>query len=641
MFLKRSLWVAYREALTGADFVFALLTLVLTLVSWGLSLAGGPASVVAVTGVVGALVGGAPIAFGALKGVVARELNVDELVTIAIVASIVAGEYWGASLVAFMMLFGKVLEDVTAARAEHAIEGLGQLVPSVARLKDASGERTVPVDQVHPGNVLIVRPGERLPVDGEVVAGQAAVEEAAITGEPLPVDKGPGDSVYAGTLAAGGALEVKATRTGESTTLGRIASLVKEAESERAPIVRIADRWARWFTPTVLLLAALVFAWRREYLPALTVLVVACPCALVLATPTAFLAGIARGARSGILVKGGARLEAAGTVDAVCLDKTGTLTLGKPVVQRVSVLPEAGMDEATVLGLAAGAEQLSEHPLARAIVAAAEKRGRRPEPVDMAAAGFRSVPGKGVAARVPEAGGGARDVVVGRPEFLRDEAGGWPDAAQRVLEEAEREGQTALGVSVGGRPVAVIALADQIRPGAREAIERLHAAGVKRVVLLTGDREAPARAIAAQVGLSGEDVRAGLLPEDKVAFVKKLREAGHRVAMVGDGVNDAPALAAADVAIAMGAGGSDVALAAADVALMTDDIRQAADAITLSRKTVATVRQNLVFAAGWNVIAVVLAAVGGFGPVTGALVHNVGSVAVVVNAARLVTTRLR
>ncbi|HEU5317236.1 MAG TPA: HAD-IC family P-type ATPase, partial [Chloroflexota bacterium] len=368
----RSFWSTYRAALTSSGFIFAALTLALTLISWGLHLAGAPDAAVTVTGVAAALVGGAPIALGAAKGLVARELNVDELVTIAIVASIVVGEYWGASLVAFMMLFGKVLEDVTAARAEAAIEGLGQLVPSTAHVRGAGGgEREVPVEDVRLGDVVVVRPGERIPVDGDVVAGQAAVEEAAITGESLPAEKQPGSPVYAGTLASGGALEVRATRTGEATALGRIAALVKEAESERAPIVRMADRWARWFTPSVLLLAALVFVWQRHYLPALTVLVVACPCALVLATPTAILAGIARGARSGILVKGGARLEAAGGVDAVCFDKTGTLTLGRPALRRLVPLPEAGVDGDTALALAAAAERLSEHPLGRAVVAAA------------------------------------------------------------------------------------------------------------------------------------------------------------------------------------------------------------------------------------------------------------------------------
>ena len=635
---RASFWGTYREALTSSDFLFAALTLVLTLVSWGIYLAGGEEPIVRWTGIAAALAGGLPIAYGAIKGLLAREMNVDELVTIAIIASIVVGEYWGASLVAFMMLFGKVLEDVTAARAEHAIEGLGQLVPSMARVAGPSGERTVPIDQVAAGDVVIVRPGERLPVDGEVLAGTAAVEEAAITGEPLPVDKAPGDQVYAGTLAHNGALEVRATRTGEATALGRIAALVKEAEDDRAPIVRIADQWAKWFTPAVLLLAALVYAWQREFLPALTVLVVACPCALVLATPTAIVGGIARGARSGILIKGGARLEAAGSVDAVCLDKTGTLTRGKPAVRRVLVFDGAGSTEDELLACAAAAERLSEHPLARAVVQAAQVRGLAVAAVETGA--FRSQPGMGVSARIPR-GDAAVEVLVGRPDYLRDAGVEWPAEAERALEDLEREGETPLAVAIGGRAAGLIAVADEVRPGAAEAVRALRDAGLRRVALLTGDRRAAALAVARAVGIPEEDVHAGLLPEDKVAFVKRLREQGFRVAMVGDGVNDGPALAAADVAVAMGAAGTDVALQAADVALMTDDIRQAADAILLSRKTVATVRQNLVFAAVWNVIALVLAVAGTLSPVSGALVHNVGSVAVVVNAARLVTARLR
>jgi P-type E1-E2 ATPase len=304
----------------------------------------------------------------------------------------------------------------------------------------------------------------------------------------------------------------------------------------------------------------------------------------------------------------------------------------------VRLLDGAALSEDDVLSLAASAEQLSEHPYARAIVSAARARGLGAVQLDLTTAQFRAVAGKGIAARVPHAGE-ARHVLVGRPEFLAEE--GVAVTLDGQLQAAERDGHTALTVAVDGRPTALLSLADEVRPGAREAIQRLRAAGVKRIVLLTGDRAASARAIAREVGLAEEDVRAGLLPEDKVAEVKRLQAAGHTVAMIGDGVNDAPALAAANVAIAMGAAGTDVALAAADVALMTDDIRQAADAIALSRKTVSTVRQNLVFAAVWNVAAVALAAIGSFGPVTGALVHNLGSVAVVINAARLVTTRLR
>jgi Cd2+/Zn2+-exporting ATPase len=627
---------------------------------------------VAALGIAGAVAGGAAISWGAVRGLLRRELNVDELVTIAIAAAIYVGEYWGAALVAFMMLFGKVLEDATAARAEHAIEGLGRLVPALARVRDAAapgGERTVPVEQVQVGEVVVVRPGERLPVDGEVVAGRAAVEEAVITGEPLPVDKAAGDEVFAGTLASGGALEVRAARTGIATALGRIAALVKEAEAERAPIVRTADRWATWFTPTVLALAALVFLWRRELLPAVTVLVVACPCALVLATPTAVVAGIARGALRGILIKGGARLEAAGRVDAVCLDKTGTLTRGRPDVQRVVPLARsreaAGVGEGELLAYAAAAERLSEHPLARAVLAAAHGQGA-PLPAPAAgAAAFAAVPGKGVSARIPRtasrgtqdgappAGGGPHsdrshaggpdqlvEVLVGRPEWLAERGVAWPAEAREAVADLEGLGQTPLAVALDGRPAGVIGVADAPRAEAAAAVQALRAAGLGTIMLLTGDRTAPALAAAQAVGIAPEDVHAGLLPEEKVAWLRRLRGQGHRVAMVGDGVNDAPALAASDVAIAMGAAGTDLAMAAADVVLMTDDLRQAAAAVVLSRATLRTIRQNLVFAALWNVAALAVAAAGGLGPVGGALIHNLGSVAVVVNAARLVGARV-
>ena len=651
---RRGAWEHYRVALTSTDFLFAVLTALLTLASWLLSLAGGPPAVVAGLGIAGALAGGIPIAVGALRGLLAREMNVDELVTIAIGASIVVGEYWGAALVAFMMLFGKVLEDVTAARAEQALEGLGQLVPATARVLDATmpgGERTVPVEALRPGDVVLVRPGERVPVDGQVVSGRAAVEEAAITGESLPAEKGPGAEVFAGTLATGGALQVATTRTGEGTALGRIASLVKEAEAERAPIVRTADRWARWFTPAVLALAGVVWLATGEAVPAVTVLVVACPCALVLATPTAIVAGVARGARSGILIKGGARLEAAGRVDAVCLDKTGTLTEGRPVLRRV--IPFDGLSEHTLLAYAAGAERLSEHPLSRAVLAGAAARGIAIPPAGAQDDAFVAVAGQGVAAHVPVPGGATLErgaladsgrtveVLVGRPEWLEERGVPWPQSGAAALELLAAGGETALAVAVSGRAAGLLGVADAVRPEAAEAVRALRAAGLRKIVLLTGDRDAPAQAVAREVGIAPEDVHAGLLPEEKVAIVKRLRAEGHRVAMVGDGVNDAPALAAADVAVAMGVAGTDLALQAADVALMTDDLRQAADAIVLSRKTVGVIRQNLVLAAVWNAVAVAVAALGLIGPVAGALVHNVGSVLVVLNAARLVDARLR
>ncbi len=647
---RRGLWSRYKRVATSPESLFAAGTILLTAVSWGIHLAGGRASIVAWIGTAGALVGGLPIAWGALRGLFARKMNVDELVTIAIAASLALGEYWGASLVAFMMLFGKVLEDFTAARAETAIEGLGKLVPAMARLKDPAargGERTVPVGEVRIGDVVVIRPGERLPVDGIIVGGHAAVEEAAITGEPLPVEKGEGDEVFAGTLAAAGAIEIRTTRTGEATAMGRIAALVREAEKERAPIVRTADRWAKWFTPAVLTIAGLVYLWHREVLPAVAVLVVACPCALVLATPTAIIAGIARGAGRGILIKGGARLEAAGHIDTVCLDKTGTLTSGRPSVRSILILDDSSpaVAEHELLAFVAAAERLSEHPLARAMLAAAAERGVVVQNVDAQQAGFEATPGKGVRARVPRIGAAGPpmapvDVLVGTPEFLQERGVAWSPAAQQGLDRLEGAGETPVAVALDGRLAGLLGLADAPREEASAAMAALRAAGVRKIVLLTGDREGPARAVARAMGISSEDVHSRLLPENKVEWVRRLRSEGRRVAMIGDGVNDAPALSAADVAIAMGVAGTDLALAAADILLMTDDLRQAAAAVLLSRKTLATIRQNLTFAVFWNAAAIGGVATGGFGLVAGALIHNLGSVAVVVNAARLLTAKL-
>ena len=379
----------------------------------------------------------------------------------------------------------------------------------------------------------------------------------------------------------------------------------------------------------------------------------ACPCALVLATPTAIVAGVARGARSGILIKGGARLEAAGPVDAVCLDKTGTLTAGRPVLRRV--IPFDGLSEHTLLAYAAGAERLSEHPLARAVLAGAAERGIATASCAAAQDGASSPSPAGASRRTslpraapPRSAGASRrsartvEVLVGRPEWLAERGVPWPPAgAGRPGGASPPPGRRPWRWPSTARPAGLLGVADAVRPEAAEAVRALRAAGLRRIVLLTGDRAAPAQAVAREVGIAPEDVHAGLLPEEKVAIVKRLRAEGHRVAMVGDGVNDAPALAAADVAVAMGVAGTDLALQAADVALMTDDLRQAADAIVLSRKTVGVIRQNLVLAAVWNTAALAVAALGLIGPVGGALVHNVGSVAVVLNAARLVDARLR
>ena len=644
-------WEAYGDALTSTEAVASYVTAGLAAASWGTSAIVGntPAGALAAVAVgwAGALAGGLVIARGAVTGLLAREMNVDELVTLAIAASLYAGEYLGAALVAFMMLFGKVLEDVTAARAEDAIAELGRLLPPLARVVRDGVETSVAVADVAPGDAVIVRPGERVPVDGTIASGRAWVDEATITGEASPASRGTGDAAFAGTLVSGGALTVTVTRTGEATTLGRIAALVAEATEERAPVVRTADRWAAWFTPAVLALAAVTWGSTGAFDHAVAVLVVACPCALTLATPTAIVATVARAARMGILVRGGARVEASGTIDVVCLDKTGTLTTGTPTVHGVHAFGDWTADDVTKY--AAAIEARSEHPLARAICTAASvaSAGATPGSETLDVTRFISEAGNGVVGMVcavataPDGRSVAEQkprvsVAVGRPEFVRERVRRWDAAADASLAAVEAAGQTPVAVAINGAVAGVIALGDTVRPDAPEAVAALRRGGVTRVLLLTGDAPGPAYAAATVAGIPRADVRAGLLPEGKVGAVRELQAEGHRVAMVGDGVNDAPALGASDLGIAMGAGGTDLAMAAADVVLLRNRLTDVAQVLGLGRDAMRTIRQNLVVAAGWNVVALGAAASGIAGIVAGALIHNVGSVGVVVNAARLV-----
>ena len=628
----------YRAVWSSPDFITAAATLLLITASWLTSLAGsGPEWLAPALGLAGTAIGGAKIAAGAGRGLLARELNVDELVTIAIVAAVILGEYLSAGLVAFMMLFGKVLEDFTAERAELALAGLGALLPATARRKSGQdAEEEVPLSALRKGDIIVIRPGERIPIDGVVTAGQAAVDQAALTGEPVPQPRGPGDEVLAGSLAHQGALDVRTTRVGAATAIGRIRQLVAAAEEERAPVVRRADYYAKFFTPVVLALAASVLLITRDWLPAVTVLVVACPCALVLATPTAVIAGVVNAARHGLLIKSGARLEAAGRITAVAFDKTGTLTRGRPTVVRTITRGEhAGAPgERELLALAAAVERRSEHPLARAILAAAGAVGVEDQ-LSADPGSFRAKPGRGAEATV-----GGQHVVVGSLAWIIDLGITGTAADESAWDKLLEQGYTVLCIGIDGRLAGTLAAADTPRDEAAAMIATLRDAGISTIKLLTGDSLATAQALGQQVGIPPEDVQAGLLPEDKVTAIKSLQARGEVVAMIGDGVNDAPALATADVAIAVGVGGTDVALEVSDVALLTEDLSQIASALTLSRHTLSTIRQNLGLALVWNVAALAAAALSFVGPVAGALIHNIGSVAVVVNAARLATARV-
>ncbi|MYB75705.1 MAG: cadmium-translocating P-type ATPase [Chloroflexi bacterium] len=559
-----------------------------------------------------------------MQGLRQRQVNVDELVSIAVIASVLLGEYLSAGLVVFMMIFGQLLEEATSQRATAALEHLAALQPDRAHRLQGDEIKEVDADELQPGDTVLARPGERLPVDGVVIAGTAAVDETLVTGESLPVHKEAGHRVYAGTLNQDGALTIRTEAVGEEAYVGQIGRLLDALEEERAPIVRVADRYAKYFTPAILLVSSGTWLLSGNLSAALAVLIIACPCALVLATPTAIVAGVANAARQGILIKGGARFEAAGAVDTVAVDKTGTLTLGTPVVQ--GVIPMDGVAAENLLTLAAAVERYSEHPLGKALVAHAADFVKDAEQslALPAAEGFRAFPGRGVAAQVAQ-----QHVLVGTRDLIETEGvTGVPPQ-----EQAPQEGSLML-VAVDGRFWGWIQFADTVRPGASQAVEHLHALGIERVVMLTGDRQQEAKRLADTVGIDNWHAR--LLPQNKVEWIRSARDEGKRVAMAGDGVNDAPALAAADLGIVMGGTGTAVAAETADIALMRGDIGQLPTAIAISQMTLRGIKQNLLFALVWNLVGIVLAATGVLGPIAAALAHNLGSVAVVVNAARYV-----
>jgi Cd2+/Zn2+-exporting ATPase len=621
----RVFFTRYRSVLTSRDFVISALTAFFVLVGALTGLITSASLVSTVLLLIAVAIGGIPIIMGAIRGLIRRELNVDELIAIAIIVSVILKEYLSAGFVAFMMLFGKVLEDFTAKRAVTALENLGKLTPLKTCVLRDGKESEIPLEEVIVGDIVVTRPGERIAVDGIVISGQASVNQAPITGESVPVVKTVGSEVYAGTLNELGALEIKTTEVGKDTALSRIADLVLEAEEKRAPIVRTADRYAKYFTPLILVLSGLVYLFTRNLTSALAVLIVACPCALVMATPIAIIAGVANGARRGILIKGGARLEAAGRVTAVALDKTGTITLGEPRVMKIT--PLNGLSDKEVLKSAAIAEGLSEHPVAKAILIKAKEIG-----LDVPRAEeFHVVPGYGVIARID-----GSLISVGTEALLDQQGIYLPVNIKSAVGAMEDDGLTPLLVASTGTISGIIGVADSVRPDVKAAIENLRHSGLKRVVMLTGDSPEVAKNVSEAVGIN--EWQARLLPARKVEAVKQLQAEGHRVAMIGDGINDAPALAQAEVGIAMGISGTDVAMETSDIVLMQDDILMAAEAINLSRKTLRTIKQNLAFALVFNLIGIVAAGAGILNPVAAALFHNFGSVAVVINSARLVGT---
>lgn len=575
-----------------------------------------------------ALVGGLPIFVIAARGILKKDFTAGVMVSVAMIAALLIGEFSAAALVAFMMMFGEMLENFTIARSNQALKGLASLIPAQATLLQGEEQRTVPVEQVRIGDVLLVRNGERVPVDGAVREGQAAVDESTITGESIPADKVTGDPVYAGTVNTGGTLEVLAQKVGRDTTLGTIVKLVEDAQKTQAPVQRLANRYARYLVPLTFAVALAVYVITGELVRSVTVLVVVCPCALVLATPTALVAAIGNAARNHVIVKTGAHMETLGKIDVVALDKTGTLTVGQPHV--VDVLSLNGMTREEILRYAASAEKVSEHPLGRAIVVAANARGLAVQ----SPASAEVLTGYGVRAVLD-----GQQVVVGSWALLASTGIELEEGHKAQGVALAAQGNTVIPVAVGGQPAGLIALADVVRPDVAATVKALRAIGVKRTVMLSGDNETTVQAVAAQAGM--DEYHAQMLPGQKLDMIRKLQAQSLRVAYVGDGVNDAPALTVADVGIAMGATGTDIAVETADIALMRDDVESVPFLVALSREALRTIRVSVAFSMSMNLLSVVLGMMGIIGPVLGALMHELSALPVLAYSARLVAYKYR
>ncbi|MDR3161519.1 MAG: cation-translocating P-type ATPase [Spirochaetaceae bacterium] len=573
---------------------------------------------------------GLPIVSGSAIALIRdRDIKADLLVSIALIGSLAAGEYFAAGEVALIMAVGKLLEDATAHKARRGIERLVNLTPKTARVLREGREEIIAAAEVKAGDVLAVFAGETVAADGIVLSGESSVDQSMMTGESLPVDKKAGDTVISGTVNRFGVFEMRAEKAGEDSSLRRMIRLAEEADAHKAPIVRLADRWAAVLVAAALAAAILTAVVTGEPIRALTILVVFCPCAFILATPTAVLAGIGNAARFGILVRSGDALQRLSRITVAAFDKTGTLTRGKPEIIAVESF-NGGLSDDGLLALAAQAEGRSEHPLGKAVCAAC------PDRAGVQAGEFFPQAGRGVFARAD-----GREIWAGKAEFLSREGIAIPPEALDRAARYEGEGATVICVAVGGGDGGdhgrafggIIALADVLRETAKPVIEALGALGI-RSLLLTGDNEAAAAAIASRAGIG--DFRANMLPEDKMKLIRGAAHAGERICMIGDGINDALALKTASAGIAMGGIGSDIAVEAADAVLVGDNIEGLPALFRMARKSMARIQFNIVLALIWNALAVALSGAGVLTPVTAALVHNAGSVLVVVSSALLI-----
>ncbi|MCL5421143.1 MAG: cadmium-translocating P-type ATPase [Nitrospirae bacterium] len=565
---------------------------------------------------------GYPIYIKAAKSLVKGKIGVPLFVTIAEIASVAIGEYLAGGTVVFIILAGTYLEDFILDKTRGAIKKLIEMMPMTARVLKDGKESDVDVKQVEINDIVLVKPGEKIPVDGKVVSGYSAVDQSSITGESMPVDKVPGNPVFAGTFNQSGALKIKTDKVAEDTTLSRMIHLVEEAQEKKAPIQNIADRFTTYFLPAILILSGAVYVFSGSLVRAVTILLVACPCALALAVPIAVVGAIGNAGRRGILIKGGTFVERLQNADAVVFDKTGTLTYGKPKVTDIVCLNNNRAKD--VLEIAAIAEKFSEHPLARAILDKANEAGiAAPDPEI-----FEATLGKGVIAQH-----GGQTILIGTVELMEEKEITVADEHLKTIKNLENKGTTVLLVVRDSKLIGLIAVRDVVKDGLSDEIASIRSLGMKRIAMLSGDNRIVSEAVADSLGI--KEIASDLLPEEKVSYVDRLKKEGHVVVMVGDGVNDAPALACADIGMAMGTAGTDVAIEAADVALLGDELSKVRYTISLSRKAFQKMRANIVFAIIWNVIGLSLASMGYLTPILGAILQEAGCISVVINSSLL------
>jgi Cu+-exporting ATPase len=651
-----------RSILTLLGLVFGAVLFVVVVGEWLGLFAAITARVPFLLGLAIVLIAGYPVFKKVIKAALNRQIISHTLMTAGVLAALAIGEWATAAVVVFFMRVGDYVENFTAERARRAVKDLAALAPQTARVEREGQEMEIPIEDVEIGDHVFVRPGEKIPVDGEVIRGHTTIDQAAITGESMPFEAGPGAKVYAATFAQLGSLRVRATATGEDTTFGRVIKLVEEAEAHRAAVQRVADKFSAYYLPIVAGIAALTFLIRRDPLATAAVLVVACSCSFALATPIAMLASIGAGARRGLMIKGGKYIETLARADVLLIDKTGTLTLGKPQITDIVdlrlranfVRPIADLtsrssqssisdqqspipnqqskinnEQSKILFLAASAERYSEHPLAQAVRSAAVQHGiSLAEP-----AGFEAIPGQGVRARI-----NGTVVTVGSKKILALSNDGRPgeaplaDHLPPIAEDLKNQGKTLLYLAIDGHLSGIIAATDTLRDEVPQALEALRSLGIQKIELLTGDNPKTAAAIAGPLGVA---YRAGLLPEDKIAIVKDYQASGHIVVMVGDGVNDAPALAQADIGIAMGAAGSDIAIEAAHIALMREDWTLIPQLLSIARRTMRIVHTNIAFTAVYNLAGLTLAALGFLPPIFAAAAQSLPDLGILANSSRL------